>query len=197
MNKKEKTVDKKENAMDKKLLLCSVFCVGFLIGIGMTKALTRVPEPQPQVKVDVLPQVPACPHMQAKGKFKYHRHEKFDFDGKRGHKPLQDRLILSDEQKELAAKIHEDSKKEIEPLWKEMKALREKMDAIRKANMEEFEKILTPEQKTKLDKMKAKVDRKMQRRFNQKFHHHHGEAGMLPPPPHDEAPKVDEAPKAE
>jgi len=63
-------------------------------------------------------------------------------------------LGLTAEQQEQAKAIHEKGKAEIEPLMKEMKALREKMDAKRRANMEEFEKILTPDQKAKFEELK-------------------------------------------
>ncbi|MCQ2741032.1 MAG: hypothetical protein MJ210_02820, partial [Alphaproteobacteria bacterium] len=54
-----------------------------------------------------------------------------------------------------ADKIREDGRKKMEPLMEEKKQLHEKMDAVRKANMEEFEKILTPEQKQKFESIKA------------------------------------------
>jgi len=63
-------------------------------------------------------------------------------------------LNLTDEQQQQAKQIREEGRKEIEPLMKEMKELRKKMDAKRRANMEEFEKILTPEQKAKFEEMK-------------------------------------------
>ncbi|MBQ7659924.1 MAG: Spy/CpxP family protein refolding chaperone [Alphaproteobacteria bacterium] len=63
-------------------------------------------------------------------------------------------LDLTDEQQQQAKQIREEGRKEIEPLMNEMKELRKKMDAKRRANMEEFEKILTPEQKAKFEEMK-------------------------------------------
>ena len=54
-------------------------------------------------------------------------------------------LDLSDEQKAMAKEIREQSRKQIEPLMNEMKALREKMDKIREADMKKFEALLTPE----------------------------------------------------
>ena len=63
-------------------------------------------------------------------------------------------LDLTDEQQQQAKQIREKGRKEIEPLMNEMKELRKKMDDKRRANMEEFEKILTPEQKAKFEEMK-------------------------------------------
>ena len=68
-------------------------------------------------------------------------------------------LDLSDEQKAKAKEIREQSRKQIEPLMKEMKALREKMDKIREADMKKFEALLTPEQKTKLEARKKHHDK--------------------------------------
>ena len=63
-------------------------------------------------------------------------------------------LDLTDEQKAKAKEIREQSRKEIEPLMKEMKTIREKMDKIREADMKKFEALLTPEQKAKLEARK-------------------------------------------
>jgi len=63
-------------------------------------------------------------------------------------------LGLTKEQQEKARAIHEKGRAEIEPLMKEMQEIREKMDAKRRANMEEFESILTPEQKAKFEAFK-------------------------------------------
>ena len=74
---------------------------------------------------------------------------------------LADKLGLDKKQREQAKKIREDGHKKVKPLMKEMKELREKMDKLRKQNMEEFEKILTPEQKNKFSEMKEKMKEKM------------------------------------
>ena len=68
-------------------------------------------------------------------------------------------LDLTDEQKAKAKEIREQSKKEIEPLMKEMKTIREKMDKIREADMKKFEAILTPEQKAKLEARKQQHEK--------------------------------------
>lgn len=77
-------------------------------------------------------------------------------------------LGLTDEQQEQSKAIHDKGKADMEPLMKEMKDLREKMDAVRKANMEEFEKILTPEQKQKFEEMKSKGPHTMHHKFGKK-----------------------------
>lgn len=64
-------------------------------------------------------------------------------------------LGLTDEQKEQARKIHEQGREKVKPLMEEMKNIHEKMEKLRKENMAEFEKILTPEQKDKFEKIKA------------------------------------------
>ena len=69
---------------------------------------------------------------------------------------LAEDLGLSDEQKSQADKIREEGRKKMEPLMKEKKILHQKMDAVRKSNMEDFEKILTPEQRQKFSEIKAK-----------------------------------------
>ena len=71
------------------------------------------------------------------------------------HHNFADELGLTEEQKTQAEKIRKDGREKIKPLMDEMKDIRKKMDELRKQNMEEFEKILTPEQKTKLEKIKA------------------------------------------
>lgn len=80
------------------------------------------------------------------------------FDHKEMHQKMQKKIAedlgLTAEQQEQAKTIHEKGKADMEPLMKEMKDLREKMDAKRRANMEEFEKILTPDQKAKFEDLK-------------------------------------------
>ena len=64
------------------------------------------------------------------------------------------KLGLSDEQKQKAEDLRKESRKKMEPLMKQKKELHKKMESLRKENMEEFEKILTDEQKAKLKEMK-------------------------------------------
>lgn len=68
---------------------------------------------------------------------------------------LADKLNLTEEQRAQAEKIRKDGREKVKPLFEEMKQIREKMDKLREDNMLEFEKILTPEQKSKLDEIKA------------------------------------------
>lgn len=62
-------------------------------------------------------------------------------------KHFEEKLHLTKEQKERAKEIREEGREKLKPIMEEMKALRKKADEIRKDNMEEFEKILTPEQR--------------------------------------------------
>lgn len=82
---------------------------------------------------------------------------KFD---KEMHKKMADRfakdLGLSEEQIAKADKIREEGRKKVEPLMKQMDELRRQADELRKENMKEFEAILTPEQKTRLEEIKNK-----------------------------------------
>ncbi len=85
--------------------------------------------------------------------------------GRRGdmQKELADKLQLTQEQRDLAKKIHEEGREKMKPLMEESKALHEKMDKLRQENMGEFEKILTAEQKEKFEEMKKE--------FRKEFHH--------------------------
>ena len=69
-------------------------------------------------------------------------------------KTLAERLNLTDEQREQADKIREEGRVKMKPLIEEQKELHKQMNEVRKANLEEFEKILTPEQKKAFDEMK-------------------------------------------
>lgn len=99
-----------------------------------------------------------------------HHFNREDFHQKMSEKIAKD-LNLTEEQQAKAKEIREEGRKDIEPLMQEMKDLREKMDTKRKANMEEFEKILTPEQKAKFEEMKNK---KPAHDFKKGFHRPHG-----------------------
>lgn len=91
----------------------------------------------------------------------------------RMHENLVKKLNLTDEQKKQADKIREDGRKAMEPLMQEKKVLNEKMDTLRKANMEEFEKILTPEQQEEFKKIKEKRLSRRMRRGEHKSHDRH------------------------
>ncbi|MBQ8870468.1 MAG: hypothetical protein IJ019_03735 [Alphaproteobacteria bacterium] len=66
-------------------------------------------------------------------------------------------LDLTQEQQEQAKQIREKGQEEIKPLMNQMKELRKKLDEKRKANMEEFEKILNADQKKKFEEMKKRA----------------------------------------
>ena len=74
----------------------------------------------------------------------------------KGPKDFAKELGLTDEQKLLAEKVREEGRKKMEPLMQERKVLHDKMETIRKENMAEFEKILTPEQKEKFEDIRKK-----------------------------------------
>lgn len=113
------------------------------------------------------PDTPDMPKIEHKVDFRQ-MHQKMQ-------KKMADDLGLTAEQQEQAKAIHEKGKAEIEPLMKEMKALREKMDAKRRANMEEFEKILTPDQKAKFEEMKKNAPHhKMKGMHKGPLFGHHG-----------------------
>ena len=81
-------------------------------------------------------------------------------------------LDLTDKQKAKAKEIREQSRKEIEPLMKEMKTIREKMDKIREADMKKFEALLTPEQKAKLEASKQHHKKDFKGREKHRFPPH-------------------------
>ncbi len=90
---------------------------------------------------------------------------------------LADDLKLTDEQRSKAKELRKASREKIKPLIDEMKALRKKMDEIRKENMTAFEELLTPEQKETFEKIKA--ERKAKHEKMMKKHHHR----PMPPMP--------------
>ena len=91
--------------------------------------------------------------------------------GKKHHQEMAERMAqdlgLTAEQRQKSEEIRKESQKKIKPLMDEMKALREKIDAERKANMEEFEKILTPEQKEKFEAIKKRGAEDFKRRHKE------------------------------
>ena len=83
---------------------------------------------------------------------------------------LADKLGLNAEQREKAKIIRETGHKKVKPLMKEMKELRHKMDKLRHENMEEFEKILTPEQKDKFEELKKEMKNKPHKKHKMRGH---------------------------
>ena len=99
---------------------------------------------------------------------------------------LADVLKLTPEQKEKAKEVRENGRKKIEPLMEDMRDIRKKMDEVRKENMAEFEKILTPEQKSEFEKIKAKRHekmKKMHKKFKKGPKHHDKRAKEKAPKP--------------
>ena len=88
---------------------------------------------------------------------------------------LAKKLNLSDEQKEQAKKIREDGREK-------MKKMHEQMQELRKENMAEFEKILTPEQKAEFDKIKSEHKKKFGKHKGPKHMSFAPKGDMLPPP---------------
>lgn len=75
---------------------------------------------------------------------------------KKDHHDLAKKLNLTDEQKKQAEKIRESGREK-------MKKMHEQMQELRKENMAEFEKILTPEQKSEFEKIKSEHKRKFEK----------------------------------
>lgn len=70
---------------------------------------------------------------------------------------LADDLNLTAEQRAQAQEIRKEGREKIKPYMDEMRKIREKMDVEREKNMQNFEKILTPEQKAKFTAIKAEM----------------------------------------
>lgn len=114
--------------------------------------------------------MPLPPSQEQAETLKHHKGFDKNFHEKMAKKMAQD-LGLTEEQQEQAKKIREDGIKKMKPLMEEMRALRQKMDKERKANMEEFEKILTPEQKDKFEKIKERGPFGKKGKFGFRKHH--------------------------
>lgn len=84
------------------------------------------------------------------------------------HERMADKLAndlgLTAEQKEQAAKIRQDGREKVKPLMEKVKKIHKEMDELRKENMKEFEKILTPEQQEKFAKIKTEMKKHDKRR---------------------------------
>ena len=70
------------------------------------------------------------------------------------------KLGLSAEQQKLAEENRIQGREKIKPLMDEMFKIRKQIYEIREANMADFEKILTPEQKETFAKMKNKMKKR-------------------------------------
>ena len=115
-----------------KNLMVSLCAVGMLFGVSNAYSIERD-----------MPQPP-------------HKHEMKEFEKNREDmaKKFAEDLGLTKEQQAKAKKMREESRAKMKPMMEEMKKLHEKMDKAREENFKEFEKILTPEQKDKLEKIK-------------------------------------------
>ena len=144
----------------KKILLTAV-CATVLTFGALSVQAQGAPEDMP---------LPPPEHEMAMEKI----HQKMEEKHEEMSKKLAEDLGLSDEQKTQAEKIRKDGHAKMKPLMEERKALHEKMDTLRKANMEEFEKILTQEQKKKFEQIKAKHKNHKGPKFGHGFGRHGG-----------------------
>jgi len=153
----------------KKILLTAV-CFGVMSwGIANAQVADDMPLPPPPPHGDeMLPPPPRD------GKHMAEMEKKMS-------EKLADELGLSQEQQEQAKNIRKAGREKLKPLFEEMKTIREKMDKIRKENMQTFEEILTPEQKAKLKEIKDKHHEKMKKRFKGR----HDKKRMMPSPKKD------------
>lgn len=78
------------------------------------------------------------------------------------HKTMEE-LNLTPEQHEEAERIFARTQEKMEDLRKQEREIKEQIRHLYEENMEEFEKILTPEQKENLQKFKKDRERKMQK----------------------------------
>ncbi|NCB50077.1 MAG: hypothetical protein EOM53_05335 [Alphaproteobacteria bacterium] len=85
-------------------------------------------------------------------------------EDKRHEKRLAKDLDLTTEQLKVMRESREKARIKIKPLFEKMQTIRKEMDEIRKENMIEFERVLTKEQKEKMDEIKQKHMEKMRRR---------------------------------
>ena len=167
--------------MNKKFLLCGVFAAALMLGSTGVFAADKPAAPADGKVVTI----------GVDGGFKQKHKEIM----RKHQEDFENKLKLTDAQKERAKQLREEGRKEIEPLMNQMKELRGKMDELRKKNMEEFEKILTPDQKAELENMKADMEKKMKDgkhkrgKFGPHGDKHHGDDMLPPPPPHGDAPK--------
>ena len=173
------------------LILCAVLAIGTSV---MASETTDIPTKKDRPPVE-------CPK-----KMKKHMFEQ--------------RLNLTDKQKEKAKAIHQKGFEQMKPVMtqikelrkniaetkksdldektksekikktaEELKVLEKKANEIRKANSQEFEKILTKKQKKELEKMKAEGRAKFERKhrprppFSMFDSEQKGDGAFLPPPP--------------
>ena len=127
----------------KKILMTAV-CLTVL-SVGLTNV--RADEAK-NVPVDT-PKVEMVKHNE--GGKKLNRHDIQD--------RLAKRLKLTDEQKKQSEEIRKSGREKMKPLIEESKKIGEKMKEVRSQNMQEFEKILTDEQKEEFKKFQEEKRR--------------------------------------
>lgn len=71
------------------------------------------------------------------------------------NKKLNENLNLTEKQQAEVKAMREEAEMKLKPLKEQAKELRMQMEEIRDENIKKFESILTPEQKAKLEKIKA------------------------------------------
>lgn len=146
--------------MNRKLL--TVVCAAgvlFSAGESFSAEESEMMPPPPPFEDGLLPPPPPPGHMMkrpGKDGDKIRHNPKFrdEMHKKMAEKFAED-LGLTDEQKNKAEELRAASRKKMKPLFEQMRGIHQKMDEIREENLKEFEKVLTPEQKAKLEKMKA------------------------------------------
>jgi Spy/CpxP family protein refolding chaperone len=110
--------------------------------------------------------------------------------GPEHHKKMAEKLAadlnLTEDQIAVAERLREESRKKIEPLMQQMGDLRQQIDAERRANMEAFEKILTPEQKTRFDQIRKDGPERMRGKMMRGMHRVGPEDDRMPPQMHDD-----------
>ncbi len=135
--------------MNKSLL--TVLCAAGVL-IGSTDAYTQEKDmpPPPKAGDEMLPPPPHGPEMR--------KHKKPEFADKM-HKKMAEKfakdLGLTEEQQKKAEELRKAGREKMDPLFEEMRKIHEKIYKVSEENLKEFEAILTPEQKAKLEKMKA------------------------------------------
>lgn len=138
--------------MNKKFL--AILLASTVLSVGVVQAEPKIMETEDYPKIIKLEKVDKI--------------RRFD---KKHHQKMAERMAkdlgLTAEQRKKAEELRKKSQEKIKPLIDEMKDLRERIDAERKANMEEFEKILTPEQKEKFDEIKTRGSEEFKRRHKE------------------------------
>lgn len=94
---------------------------------------------------------------------------------------FEERMKLTESQKAQLEKIKADEKKAVAPIKEELKkehakieALFEKEKAVRVESMKQFETMLTPEQKTELEKIKTEINEEISKMAPPEFKKHEG-----------------------